>query len=308
MTTDTPFDIRLAPMGLTLRLISNSRAVLAAAEASFGRFGPPPAEAPPDLTFRLYRHPLDDGPPTAPVFRREGNLLIQSAGRDNILTAHLPGGEALGYFSPAVLADAPYFRWHFLELALYQMLEARGWMGVHASALVRNGRALLLRAASGGGKSTLALAGARSGQFKALAEDVVWLEPDGGRCWGLPWHFHLLPDAPRLFPELAGQPPRLQTSGEMKLEIEPEQFWPGSTVCRAWPAALVFVARAPGESSRLEVITPAEARRLWPLAQTGLESQLPHHPAHIRRLTGGATYRLYFGDDIDAALALLAGL
>ena len=300
-------ELTLMPMGLALRVISNSAAVLAAAETSFGRFGPASTNRPPDITLRLLAHPIDHGPPAPPLFRREGNLLYQSTGPDNTLVAHLSGGQAFGYFSPTVLADAPFFRWHFLELAFFQMLEARGWMAVHASALVNNDRALLLRAAGGGGKTTLAFAGARA-QFRALAEDVVWLEPDGQCCWGVPWHFHLLPDAVNLFTELVGYQPVLQTSGEMKLEVDVEQLWPGSTTTVAQPAALIFVERVPGAASRLEAIGPATARRLWPLAQTGLESKLPHHATHINRLIYGPVYRLHFGNNIDMALELLLSL
>lgn len=307
MTNDPHLsEIWLAPMGLTLRVISNSPAILAATDASFGRFGRVANGTAADFTFELFQHARNDGPPAAPMFRRDGDWLTQTAGQDNTLEAYLPGGKALGYFSPTTLADAPYFRWHFLELAFYQMLEARGWMGVHASALVRDERTLLLRAASGGGKTTLAFAGARSGRFKALAEDVVWLSPDGARCWGIPWHFHLLPDAVALFPELTGQTPRLQTSGEMKLEVDLEQYWPGNTISQAQVGTLVFVTRTPGQSSRLASIAPAEAHRLWPLAQTGLEGKSPHHAAHIERLINGSTYQLYFGDDIDTALDLLS--
>lgn len=293
------------PMGFTLRLISNSPAILAAAERSFGGFGPAQVSGSPDFTFRLLTHDLDDGPPGPPVFRLEGSLLYQTTGRDSTLVADLAGGFAFGYFSATTVANSAFFRWHFLELAFFMMLESRGLMGVHGAALAKEGRAVLLRAQSGGGKTTLAYAAATRGGFQALAEDVVWLD---GRCslwWGMPWSFHLLPDAKQLFPELAGYEPVLQTNGEMKLEVNLETIQPGSTTVSARPKAIVLVERLACGKSRLEPIRASEARNAWPLGATGLEMKLPHHQAHFETLLKNNTYRLYFGDDIQAGVDLL---
>src|SRR4029079_19031874 len=96
-------------------------------------------------------------------------------------------------------------------------------------------------------------AAARRG-FQALAEDVVWIDTVHGRWWGAPWTFHLLPDAPALFPELAGIEPRLEINGELKLPVELESVRPGSTVASAGPAGVVFLDRRdapPSAPSRL---------------------------------------------------------
>ena len=181
-----PYESWLQPLGFTLRIISNVPAIIEAAEVSFGGFGPAQATESPDFTFHLFEHDVDDGRPGQPIFRREESLLYQTTGRDSTLAADLAGGFALGYFSPSTLANPAFFRWHFLELALFQMLEAGGLMGVHSSALVKNGKAFLLRAPGGCGKTTLAYAGARS-KFQALAEDVVWLDAQRNLWWGVPW-------------------------------------------------------------------------------------------------------------------------
>jgi hypothetical protein len=292
-------------MGFILRLVSNHPAIIAAAETSFGRFGPAQPAGAPDLTFHLFAHEVDDGQPGQPVFRLEGSLLYQTTGRDSTVVANLDSGFAFGYFSPTTLANPAFFRWHFLELAFFMMLESRGLMGVHGAALAKNGQAVLLRAQSGGGKTTLAYAGARRGQFQALAEDVVWLDGRQKLWWGTPWSFHLLPDAKKLFPELAAYEPLLQTNGEMKLEVNLEHIRAGSTTVSAQPRAVVLVERVAGGQSRLEAISPELARELWPLGSTGLEMKLPHHPAHLEALLQNKTYRLYFGDDIQTAVNLL---
>lgn len=295
-------------MGFSLCLISNSPAIISAAETSFRRFGPPQAVEPPDFTFRLMAHALDDGPPAQPVFRMEGDLLYQTSGRDSTLVADLSGGFAFGYFSPTTLANPAFFRWHFLELAFFMMLESRGLMGVHGAALVHNGQAVLLRAQSGGGKTTLAYAAAAGGKFQALAEDVVWLDGRQSLWWGMPWSFHLLPDAKKLFFELAPYEPVLQTNGEMKLEVNLETIRPGSTTVSARPKAIVLVERLAGGKSRLEALDPAEARAIWPAGSTGLEMKLPHHQTHLEALFQHKTYRLYFGDDIKKGVDLLGSV
>lgn len=296
------------PMGFRLRLITNSPAILAAAETSFRRFGQPASSEIADFIFHLYQHEVDDGPPGPPVFRIESHLLYQTTGRDATLTADLNSGLVLGYFSSTVLQDQPFFRWHFLELAFFMMLESKGLMGVHGAALAKNSRAILLRARSGGGKTTLAYAGARS-RFQALAEDVVWLDGARRLWWGMPWSFHLLPDAKRLFPELAAHHPLLQTNGELKLEVNLETIRPHSTTVSAQPAAVILVERLAGGRSRLEAVTSAIIREAWAEARTGLEMKLPHHQAHIDALLAeNPTYRLYFGDDIEASLDLLEPL
>jgi hypothetical protein len=294
-------------MGFTLHLASNSPAIIEAAEVSWRGFGPPRPTEPPDFSFRLFEHDLDEGRLNPPIFRMEGPLLYQTSGRDSTLVADLADGFAYGYFSATTLAQQSFFRWHFLELAFFMMLEARGLMGVHGSALVKNGQAILLRAQSGGGKTTLAYAGART-RFQALAEDVVWLDRERELWWGMPWFFHLLPDAKNLFPELAAYAPVLQINGEEKLEVNLETIRRGSTTISARPGPVVLVERLAGGQSRLEPLDAAEARALWATGKTGLEMQLAHHPPYIETLLKNKLYRLYFGDDIETSLELLETL
>ncbi|HVT59853.1 MAG TPA: hypothetical protein VHR45_15810 [Thermoanaerobaculia bacterium] len=297
------------PMGLTLELITNSAPVRAAAELALRGFGlpPPPPVRPAQLTFRLLEHELDDRAPGAPVLRTAGPLIYQTTGRDSVLVADCAAGFAYGFFSASTLADPAYFRWHFLDLALFFMLEWRGFVGVHGAALAHRGRALLLRAPSGAGKSTLAYGAARR-RFQALAEDVVWLDVAGGRWWGAPWSFHLLPDASRLFPELAGVAPSVQLNGSTKLAIDLEALRPGSTTPVARAGAVVVLRRRPGGASRLERLDPADARREWLAGGASREREASGYERRIAEVLRGGCYRLTLGDDLDRALDLLEPL
>jgi hypothetical protein len=60
-----------------------------------------------------------------------------------------------------------------------------------------------------------------------------------------------------------------------------------------------------GGQSRLEPLPAAAVRELWAIGSTGLEMKLPHHQPQIEALLKNETYRLYFGDDIQAGVDLL---
>ena len=276
------------PMGLGLRVVSDRPELIALAEQTFRGFGPPPAAGVPDLSFVL----LGNGPAGGVLGEPRFEPGRQTAGSAAELVVE--GSVASGRFSPAAWQSPAFLRLHFLELALYLLLPGRGFLGVHASACVRHGRAALLRAAGGGGKTTLAYAAAR-GRFQALAEDVVWIAPDGGLWWGMPWRFRLRPDAARLFPELAGR----QSEGP-KLEVDVASAAPS-----ALPGPVVLLRRRPGARARLERIGPAEALARWEEGRAGNEGEASGYAGRVGSLLRGGAYRLEVGEGragLDEAL------
>ncbi|MEW2575482.1 hypothetical protein [Streptomyces syringium] len=65
-------------------------------------------------------------------------------------------------------------------------LLADGWSILHASAIVRDGKTVLTLGDKGAGKTTTALLLARAG-WQLLANDRVFIRPDGDRLRVLPW-------------------------------------------------------------------------------------------------------------------------
>ena len=255
---------RFSPLGRTLLLETDSEAILAIAEDTFGRFGPAEEGAVPDVTLRL------------------------------------PAGSLQA--NPAV------FRSEVLLFGFLSQLWPHGLMAVHGAAVVRDGRAILLRGPSGSGKTTLAYAAARS-RFQALAEDVVWIDLEAGLWRGMPWFFHLLPDAPRLFPELAGISAVLESAGKIKLEVDLDAVRPGSTVTEAEPGPIVLLER--GAENALEPVGPAEALDLWRRCPAGTEESFPGYSRHVEKLLRDGAWRLRLGTDLTAletALNLLETL
>ena len=249
------------------------------------------------------------------IFNALGRTLLLETGSDAILAL---AKDTFGRFGPAVgspdvvlhlpsqpLDNPATFRSEVLLLGFLSRLRQHGLMAVHGSAVVRDGRAILLRGPSGSGKTTLAYAAARS-RFQALAEDVVWIDLEAGLWRGIPWFFHLLPDASRLFPELAGIPAVWESAGKIKLEVDLDSIRPGSTVTEARPGPVVLLERA--AANGLEPVGPAEALDLWRRCPAGTEESFPGYGGHVEEILKDGAWRLRLGTDLEGALDLLETL
>ena len=246
------------------------------------------------------------------LFRSLGRTLLLETDSESILAL---AQDTFGRFGPAESrvpditlrlsgsVDNPAtFRGEVLLYEFLSQLRNHGLMAVHGSAIVRDGRAILLRGPSGSGKTTLAYAAARS-RFQALAEDVVWIDLQA-RLWrGIPWFFHLMPDASRLFPELAGLQPVFESAGKIKLEVVLDER---RAVPEALPGPVVLLERA--ERNALEPLAPNEALKLWRLSPAGTEESFPGYDRHVEELLADGAWRLRLGSDLDEALDLLETL
>lgn len=308
--------IELPLLGVPVAYSSNSPAVIALAARVFRpwlELEPGLAAAGAPARVAVVVHPLGPGDPPAPpagrfVFRAHGDIFLAAAG-GSLLTAHMAHGQALAFLTPAMAADEENLRHSVLECLGFLLVNYRDRTPVHAAGLVRNGRAVLLVGESGAGKSTLCYACVRAG-FALLAEDTVCVSLGGGpRVWGHPGPIHLLPDAPRLFPELAGREPRVRANGKLKLAVPPADVGPGRLATHAATASLCFLSRGPGQASRLEPLDPAQAARaLADPREPGFDLLRDRAPAAAAALAAGGAYRLHMGADPLSAVALLEHL
>ncbi|MEU7041492.1 hypothetical protein AB0A77_10585 [Streptomyces varsoviensis] len=120
------------------------------------------------------------------VHRSPGGSVFASQPAQRLAYHVSPDGRRAAVFGqetePVALAAARLAR----ELVRAQLLR-EGWVLLHASAVVREGRALLTVGAKGAGKSTVALTLARQG-WDLLANDRVFARPDkSGDVQLLPW-------------------------------------------------------------------------------------------------------------------------
>jgi hypothetical protein len=306
---------RFPLLGLLLELRTNSSGVLAAAERSFGRWRelePELIEHARPLVVSIVVHPAPASSRQSAVSshfvqRAHSEWFIASSGA-NLLTARMDRGEALGFVTPELLADDAHFRYNVLECLALLLASWRDRTPVHAGAVVHAGRAALLVGPSSAGKSTLCYACVRAG-LGLLAEDVVYVRLGGGvRLWGNPWRIHLLPDAPRLFPELAELPARVQANGKLKLAVDVAALGGDRLHRTAERAAVCLVERHSGRASALAPIAPAAA--IGALSQE-LEAGFDLHAragAVAAALAAGGAYRLELGTDLEGAVELLREL
>jgi len=244
-----------SPLGVTLRLETNSTEIRDACRASFGSYGDfgPLARAS-QFTVRLLVDASFTAAPPWPdvVFRRHGDMLYASAGGQNTAVADLRRRQAFGFVSPAMAGDSDFLRRNFLDcLVLTMMTRGAGATHtyVHASAVAKCDRGLILCGPRESGKSTLAYACARRG-FEIVADDVVYLR--AGRnltAWGRPWRLRLLPDCTRFFPELQEKAERTKSANKEVVEIDVQEFLPGRAQVRCAPMALFFLERSSGRTA-----------------------------------------------------------
>ncbi|TAK03098.1 MAG: hypothetical protein EPO36_00035 [Chloroflexota bacterium] len=202
--TPAPLVARFGLFAERLEVRTNDPRILAAAQASFGRFTEPASGAPLIVRLVVTEGPRDPGrdagarPPDARdlVHDTAGHLLDISLGREDRAVVDVERGFAMGSVSAAVAGQPGLLRYAFVEaVALAMLTGGRGYVPIHASCVVRDrmpapqalpgaggsggGVGVILQAPAGTGKSTLALACARRG-WGLLAEDVVFARESGG--------------------------------------------------------------------------------------------------------------------------------
>jgi hypothetical protein len=331
-------------LGVPLEVRSNSPAVIAAAERAFGGWRglePELIEQGEPCVVNLVVH--DDRRPTTDDRRQTNEQLraetphpasripnheqgarrtirstpftmrfhsdcFLAADGANLLTAQLDRGFAHAFVTPELVADEASLRYHALELLALVLVARRDRVPVHAGAIVRRGRAVLLAGPSMAGKSTLCYASLRE-DFQLLTEDVVYVSlRQGLRLWGVPWRIHLLPDAVRLFGELSDVPSALQANGKRKLAVETAAFGMDRVRRHADRAAVCIVERVAGAASELEPIDPRVAIEVL---SGDLEMGFDLHgetSASAEALVAGGAYRLRAGSNLAGTVALLREL
>ena len=288
---------------------TNDALLLAEADRAFGRFAVPATGTP--LEVRL----LVDakGPPVTFDPRRlrprvQAHLHTITLDDRNHAAIDLERGIAIGTVTPEVARDADFVRYGFIEaMGLSMLARARGYVGIHASAVVHRGAGVVLQGPAGTGKSTLAVACARLG-LGVLAEDVVFAHRGdrGVELWGSPWIQRLLPDAIEHFPELAGIEPRLQPNGEHKIEVDLDVLRPGAARPSAPAVAALLLVRGSGGPTRVEPLDPTEAAAAFEVLWAWGDGWSAAHEALVRDLLSTRTGRLHVNGTPQAAAEVLA--
>jgi hypothetical protein len=259
--------------------------------------------------------PAPEGPSRCVYETRDGDLHYFP--EDDVLAADLRGVRLhvdglLGrahISSERFTGRARYVAAHPLStLALIELLRRHDRFNLHAACVARDGAGLLLAGPSGTGKSTLALALART-ELDYLGDDMLFLarEDDGVIVHGFCDAVGVTAPTRERFHELADAEPE---SGFPKSLVRIEEAFDTRVAGRCRPRALVFPEIAGTPDSTLEPLDAQEAfMRLLPdvlLTEPGTSRA---HVATIAALTAQVDcYRLRTGTDVDAAAAKIAEL
>jgi len=297
-----------AALGIVFRFETNTPIILEACDAVFHSSGQSRTEKP-DFVICLLEDPtFGEKPPwPKPVYRGRQNLFYLSIGSENTAVADLEHRLAVGFLSPAMVEDSTILRRDFVEcLAFTMATHGRGATHsyIHASAIAKGNKGLVLSGPACAGKSTLAYACAQRG-FHIVADDVVYLKDGESHltAWGNPWRLRLAPESIKLFPELSQ---RFKRTGSMEVvEIELEEILPGCAQPCCEPVALFFLNRSSGPTAcqRLDSHEAVE------LISRDLISDSPEviemHCRAWAKLASKGSYILRYGQDLDSVIGKL---
>lgn len=189
------------------------------------------------------------------IHRSSTGFVLESA--DSWLEADVTRGRGRGSLENSFWHLDPYAQREFFLLALLMMLRCHGRYGLHANALVRDGRGVLLVGASGSGKSTLALGLMHQG-WSLLSDDAVALHPahDGVEVHALRRGISCTEETEAFFPSL-GRAPVMYTAQDKNVRDAQALFrTPRTPCCRPTLVAFPWVAHRP--RSALEAMSPVE--------------------------------------------------
>jgi hypothetical protein len=248
----------LPVMGIPVRFETDAPAVMDVVDDAFGAWADAESDpawtgAPVRVRIRVAGGEEDaDGPPRLRQHWAGERMWVRAGGSRGV--ADLARRAALARVTPAFVADREPFRHAMLEGLTLWMLTALDRQPLHAAALERDGAVLLFAGHSGVGKSTLVYAAMRAG-LRVLTEDCAFLQ--GGpvpRVWGMPGFVHLLPDAVRWFPELAGAAPVLRANGKAKIAVDLRAAGAAAPARGVERVGICLLARGPMPS--LEMLPP----------------------------------------------------
>jgi hypothetical protein len=312
----------LVVLGIEIRVETNSKDVRDLAEDSFSAWsqstGPAAAVAlrasapsiagpsvPQPVHVRIVVHDgneyTDVHAPVRYISTDDGRLIVHSPG--GVAIVDESRRESLAYVTAALTVDREHFRTTVIEAITFALLACFDRHPIHAAAIMRDDRAVLLAGPSASGKSTLAYLAHAAG-IRVLSDDRVWVQMEPSlRVWGTPGTARLTAAALSSFPELgaAGVPLTPGCGGKFTVPLAPLDDWSGHTASRA-----VVCALARGERAALDRLSPAS---LSTVLFSQLSPGFDRFPRRMERvvevLTAGGGWRLTLTDDAREALPFL---
>ncbi len=333
--TDLPFHRTYSIHGVPLVVRSQLESVFRSADDRLRGFlhdGPTPANP---LTFEYRTGPLAERLPSngellfssswdteldiasmgarLDIYRQDGGWWYDLHDHGHLL--HDPaGGRLTGNLVGAATLNPAFFFAYALLLPLDESLKHRGLFPIHASAVEKDGRAVMIPSRSGGGKTTSCLALLRAG-YKSLSDDRPFLrERRGGRVVEVlpfPDRFDVTEATIAFFPELQRWAASAAAPGRRKRPVDPELIYPGCVGDAAIPELILFPQATTQHGHRVVPLSKAMAlQEILPHSLLVFDPEMSARQFHLlaRLIDQAECYRLLLGRNPLELPTLVDGL
>jgi hypothetical protein len=243
--------------------------------------------------------------------RRETGLpyeMIQDEGRliadfPNVGVLVMDGaqGRVDGYLIQPETLHANLIEYLF-HLALTELLRHRGLYTIHAAALEKHGRGILIPGNSGRGKTTSFISLLRYG-YRYLSDDHPLIRDVGTHVEVLPFpiKIHVTDATIAFFPELLYAQHHILESGSPKQSFRAEDLYPTSVGDCCQPVLMIFPHVVDVPHSQIELLRKSVAlQALLPQALLVYDSEVARREFQVlaKLVQQLDSYRLHFGNDI----------
>lgn len=213
--------------------------------------------------------------------------------------------EATALVTTELVADRDHFRDEMLQALTLALLSSYDRHFLHAAAIKRGRRAVLLAAQSGTGKSTLAYVAHRAG-IQVMSEDRVWIQQEPAlQVWGWPMHLHLRPEAAEHFPEVGGLPLHARGARDVRHLVSLATSERSAPPFHADEITVCLLTRGedPPSIERVSAVEIVEA--LTHDVAPGFDRHTTRHRPAMQAIAGDGGWRMRLSPDPHEALPLL---
>jgi hypothetical protein len=191
---------------------------------------------------------------------------------------------------------------YLFHLALIELIRRRGLYTIHATALEKNGRGVLIPGNSGRGKTTSFISLLRSG-YRYLSDDHPLIRDAGTHVEVLPFPVKIKVTEATIafFPELRDASDHILLPGSPKRAFHAENLYPTSTGDCCQPTIVLFPHVVEASHSHLELLPKSRALEvLLPQALLVYDPEVARREFQVlaRLVRQVDCYRLHFGRDI----------
>lgn len=303
-----PFTKSFYPLGFPVEISTNSMEVLEIAAESWGSYRRLFQTPPIKVQVGVLEGTSSECPP-APNCRAQRHVFSFVADQQNFGLSDLYDGFSSVWTTQAAVKSRSYFRYFFLDCAIFTQISTRYATGVHSGCVEKNGAGVLLCGDSGAGKSTLSYACAKAG-WTYVTDDATFLVHgrDDLLVAGNHRQIRFRPSASIFFPEIDGHVITQRAEiGKPSVEVDTETF---SSICHSPTAVvkyLVFLNRRDGINAPLRAYSKTVVKEFLRQGRFCPPDMMPRHYAAIDRLLTAEVLELRYRD-LGWAIEQLNGL